>query len=239
MSQRHEFVLLASEAGVNFRQLCRRFRLSPKTGYKWLKRFRAGGLDALGDRSRRPQSSPRICESAVAAKVIALRQQHPAWGGRKLHRRLCDLQEQAVPAASTRTAILRRRSRSAPGAGVGHTACQRFARAQPNELWQMDFKGHFATQAGPRCHESMVLDDHSRFYHRQPEAPRPVGAATCAAQVDTRESLRDYLLGQWSLLSAHRQHGESRLDNNLVENVTPRSALRFYSEIAIMPNMRG
>ena len=163
MSQRHEFVLLANEAGVNFRQLCRRFRLSPKTGYKWLKRFRAGGLDALGDRSRRPQSSPRICESAVADKVIALRRQHPAWGGRKLHRRLCDLQEQAVPAASTCTAILRRAQLLAPGAGVGHTACQRFARAQPNELWQMDFKGHFATQAGPRCHPLTVLDDHSRF----------------------------------------------------------------------------
>jgi transposase InsO family protein len=163
MSQRHEFVLLASEVGVNFRQLCRRFRLSPKTGYKWLKRFRLGGLEALGDRSRRPQSSPRTCTSAVADKVIALRQKHPTWGGRKLRRRLRDLQERAVPAASTCTAILRRAQLLAPDAGVGHSACQRFERVQPNELWQMDFKGHFATQAGPRCHPLTVLDDHSRF----------------------------------------------------------------------------
>jgi hypothetical protein len=27
----------------------------------------------------------------------------------------------------------------------------------------MDFKGHFATQAGPRCHPLTALDDHSRF----------------------------------------------------------------------------
>jgi len=163
MSQRHEFVLLASEAGVNFRQLCRRFRLSPKTGYKWLKRFRAGGRDALGDRSRRPQCSPKTCARAVADKVIALRQKHPTWGGRKLRRRLRDLQERSIPAASTCTAILRRAQLLAPDAGVGHRTCQHFVRAQPNELWQMDFKGHFATQAGPRCHPLTVLDDHSRF----------------------------------------------------------------------------
>jgi transposase InsO family protein len=163
MSQRNEFVLLASNAGVNFRQLCRRFRISPKTGYKWLKRFRAGGLNALVERSRRPQSSPHTCDPAVADKVIALRQEHPTWGGRKLRRRLRDLQVPAVPAASTCTAILRRAQLLAPEAGAGHTAWQRFERAQPNELWQMDFKGHFATQAGPRCHPLTVLDDHSRF----------------------------------------------------------------------------
>jgi len=163
MSQRHEFVLLASEVGINFRQLCRRYRLSPKTGYKWLKRFRTGGVAALGDRSRRPQSSPHTCAAGIANKVIALRQKHPTWGGRKLRRRLHDLQEVAVPAASTCTAILRRAQLLAPDAGVGHTAWQRFERALPNELWQMDFKGHFATQAGPRCHPLTVLDDHSRF----------------------------------------------------------------------------
>ena len=26
-----------------------------------------------------------------------------------------------------------------------HRPLQRFERSQPNELWQMDFKGHFAT----------------------------------------------------------------------------------------------
>jgi transposase InsO family protein len=162
MSQRNEFVLLASKAGVNFRQLCRRFRISPKTGYKWLKRFRVGGLTALGDCSRRPQSSPHTCDPVVVAKVLALRQEHPTWGGRKLCRRLRDLHEPVVPAASTCTAILRRAQLLSP-ARVGHRAWQRFERAQPNELWQMDFKGHFATQAGSRCHPLTALDDHSRF----------------------------------------------------------------------------
>ncbi len=40
---------------------------------------------------------------------------------------------------------------------------QRFERTLPNELWQADFKGHFPTQSGERCHPLTVIDDHSRF----------------------------------------------------------------------------
>jgi transposase InsO family protein len=40
---------------------------------------------------------------------------------------------------------------------------QRFEHAAPNDLWQMDFKGHLRMQAGGRCHPLTVLDDHSRY----------------------------------------------------------------------------
>lgn len=36
---RVEFVTLAEAEGTNIRELCRRFRISAPTGYKWLKRF--------------------------------------------------------------------------------------------------------------------------------------------------------------------------------------------------------
>jgi transposase InsO family protein len=163
MSQRREFVVLASAAGVNFRALCRRFGISAKTGYKWLQRFRTGGVAALRDRSRRPQRSPGQCPAAISAEVIALRQTHPTWGGRKLRRRLQALGCAPWPAASTCTSILRRADLLTPSTAAAHTAWQRFERAQPNELWQMDFKGHFATQCGVRCHPLALLDDHSRF----------------------------------------------------------------------------
>jgi transposase InsO family protein len=39
---------------------------------------------------------------------------------------------------------------------------QRFEAKAPNRLWQMDFKGPIATQAGP-CYALTVLDDHSRY----------------------------------------------------------------------------
>ena len=47
MSLREEFVQLALQAGVNRRELCRRFGIAPKTGYKWLMRYaRAGASGA-------------------------------------------------------------------------------------------------------------------------------------------------------------------------------------------------
>jgi transposase InsO family protein len=163
MSQRHEFVILASQAGRNFRQLCRRFGISAKTGYKWLRRFTAGGFNGLADRSRRPKTSPRQCPPEVAAKVIAVRQQNPTWCGRKLRRRLQDLGHTEVPAASTCTEVLRRANLLSTQPGERAGPWQRFERAQPNELWQTDFKGDIATQAGTRCHPLTVLDDCSRF----------------------------------------------------------------------------
>ncbi|KTT44882.1 hypothetical protein SB11R_22790, partial [Pseudomonas oryzihabitans] len=92
MELREEFVGLAQQTGANVRLLCRRFGISPTTGYKWLARARAG--EALTDRSRRPATSPSRCAAEREAQVMALRAQHPAWGARKLARRLDD---QGVP----------------------------------------------------------------------------------------------------------------------------------------------
>ena len=58
MSQRHEFVMLASQEQANIRQLCGRFGIGPATAYKWLHRFEAHGLPGLEELSRRPQHSP-------------------------------------------------------------------------------------------------------------------------------------------------------------------------------------
>ena len=58
MSLRHEFVTLASDPLANMRELCRRFDVSSRTGYKWLDRFRDEGVTGLADRSRRPHHTP-------------------------------------------------------------------------------------------------------------------------------------------------------------------------------------
>src|SRR5262245_3951037 len=88
VSLRAEFCQLAGAEGVSLRELCRRYRISPTTGYKWLSRYRAGGSGALEDRSRRPARSPMRTPEAVAERVLALRAEHPTWGGRKLAARL-------------------------------------------------------------------------------------------------------------------------------------------------------
>ena len=163
MSLRQEFVRLAGQDGANKRELCRRFGISPKTGYKWLARA-AEGLPAtqpLADRSRRPLTSPARSAQAVEQAVLAVRREHPAWGGRKIARRLADLNQTPL-APSTVTHILHRHGLITAEASRAATPWQRFEHDAPNSLWQIDFKGHFATLAG-RCHGLTLLDDHSRF----------------------------------------------------------------------------
>lgn len=162
VSLRQEFVTMVQHGPVNISELCRRFRVSRKTGYKWLARCAAEGAAGLADRSRRPRGSPTRTPVEMEAAVVALRDAHPAWGGRKLRRRLDDLGYRDVPAPSTLTAILHRHGRMDTAESPKHTAFTRFEHAAPNRLWQMDFKGHFALAQG-RCHPLTVLDDHSRF----------------------------------------------------------------------------
>lgn len=160
MSLRREFIVLARQDGANRRELCRRFGISPKTGYKWLERYAREGEPGLADRSRRPQHSPARLDARMEQVIVELRQQYPAWGPRKLARRLRELGYRQVPSPSTITAVLRRRGLLTP-TPAPH-AFQRFEHPEPNALWQMDFKGHFALARG-RCHPLTILDDHSRF----------------------------------------------------------------------------
>jgi transposase InsO family protein len=158
---RAEFVLLAHGDEANVRGLCRRFGISAKTGYKWLERFGLEGTAGLVDRSRRPISSPKRSTREIEESVLKLREEHPAWGGRKIAAVL-NRRGIAAPAPSTVTAILRRHGIALGTFGGGAGPFIRFEHAAPNDLWQMDFKGHVAMRGG-RLYPLTVLDDHSRF----------------------------------------------------------------------------
>ena len=161
LEQRREFVRLASADGANRRELCRRFGISPSVGYKWLSRFEAGDAD-LTDRSRRPHESPARCGQPIEALVTQVREAHPAWGARKIAARL-RRDGHAPPAISTVHQILRRHALVAPPAGKPGQPYKRFEMEAPNQMWQMDFKGHKPLGDGGSCHPLTVVDDHSRF----------------------------------------------------------------------------
>jgi transposase InsO family protein len=163
MSLRREFVELARLEEVNFAELCRRFQISCKTGYKWVHRHQQEGPQGLEDRPRRPQRSPNHSPEQLEHKVLSIRDDHPAWGARKIEARLKQLGEVLIPAASTIHAILVRHQRVDSAQSAKHQRWQRFEHEAPNRLWQMDFKGHFALGNGQRCHPLTVLDDHSRY----------------------------------------------------------------------------
>jgi transposase InsO family protein len=161
VSERRDFICLATAPGANISELCRRFEISRKTGNKWLKRFHELGLEGLEDRSRRPKCSPKRIDQAIESEVLKLRKAHPAWGGRKLRARLQALGYEQVPSASTITSILERNG-LLDEQRRQERDWKRFEHEAPNRLWQMDFKGHFPTDA-ERCHPLTILDDHSRY----------------------------------------------------------------------------
>ena len=160
---RREAVELASQPEANVSEVARRFGVSRRTVYKWQERWRACGEAGLEDRSRRPRSSPRRTRQSIERCVIELRREHPTWGGRKIARVLENRGCKGVPAPSTVTGILRRHGLIDAAASDKSTPWQRFERSEPNDLQQMDFKGHFALEDGRRCHPLTILDDHSRY----------------------------------------------------------------------------
>jgi transposase InsO family protein len=202
MDQRDEFVRLATMPGANKRELCRRFGISRSNGHKWLKRYLTEGRAGLADRSRRPHRSPKRTAEGVEGEVLRIRaSSNNAWGGRKIADVLDRNGARVVPAPSTITAILRRHGKLDQRRSEHPGPYQRFERAQPNELWQMDFKGPFATGHGT-CHPLTVLDDHSRY---------SLGLEACANQQDgpTRERL----------ISVFRRYGLP--DAMLMDNGSP------------------
>ncbi len=161
MSLRKEFIMLYNQPGINKSALCRRFGISRKTGLKWVRRYRETGDKGLIDQSRKPHHSPNKTNHEMEQHILTLRDD-TGWGGRKLHRRLSDLGYRNIPQPSSISSILKRNGRIISTPSSEHQAWQRFEHEAPNQLWQMDFKGHFAMQQG-RCHALTVLDDHSRF----------------------------------------------------------------------------
>lgn len=147
--------------------LCRRYGISRKTGYKWLVRYKAEGPAGLQERSRRPKSSPSGTPRQVVEALLRIRKQHPTWGAKKL---LAYLKRKhptwELPARSTVCDILKRhglvaapRRRRNPG----HPGRPRTRMSAPNVIWTADFKGQFRTCDGVLCYPLTVADGYSRF----------------------------------------------------------------------------
>jgi transposase InsO family protein len=162
MSSKKEFVLLAQESGVPFSELCRRYKISRKTGYKLIDRYEEFGESGLEEQSRRPLHSPNKTSSVIEAEIIKVRTEKPYWGGRKIRAYLLNKGSKEVPLPSTITSILKRHGLINKSASQVLEAPHFFEHELPNDLWQADFKGHFAMREG-RCHPLTVLDDHSRY----------------------------------------------------------------------------
>lgn len=165
--ERARFIALHEEGLYSMSELCTRFGISRKTGYKWLERFRAAGLPGLDDQSRAPLSCPHRTDAATEAALVRARQAHPHWGPKKLLPFLARTQPALpLPAPSTAGDLLQRH-----GLVVGrkrrrkvtHPGGSPLVADAPNDVWAADFKGEFPTRSGRMCYPLTVTDAHSRF----------------------------------------------------------------------------
>ncbi len=168
--QRFEFLEEWRTDDYSMTALCSLYDISRATGYKWLDRFEAGGLNGLRDQSRAPHRHPNQLAPKVEKLIIELRTQHPSWGAPKIRARMKrDHAAIALPAESTIGAILqrngltvarKRRPRSRPSS-------QPLAHAeQSNQVWSADFKGWFRTADGDRIDPLTITDNFSRYLFR-------------------------------------------------------------------------
>jgi len=168
MDERCRFVLEAKSKGANISEICRRYGVSRKTGYKWLRRHEQEGLVGLYDRSRRPQNSPLSTSAHMVVEVVRLRLYRPSWGPKKIRVLLLRrYPQEEVPSQSTigrilwRCGLVKAKGRGRPrrwypGDGRGVATA-------PNDLWTVDFKGWWRTSDGRRCEPLTIRDGYSRY----------------------------------------------------------------------------
>ena len=168
MDERLQFVRDAMRDRFTMSELCARYGVSRRIGYKWLARYDAEGRRGLADRSRAPRHCPHRIATTLAELLVAERVAHPHWGARKLLKVLATRHPRVTgwPAASTaadllaRRGLVQRRRRRRPHL---HPGVIRPTTVAPNDLWTADFKGQFRTGNGQYCYPLTIADQHTRF----------------------------------------------------------------------------
>ena len=167
LDQKTQFVSEYLRDSLSFTELCLRYHISRKTGYKWIKRYQAHGPAGLVDRSRRPHSSPDQTPVALRQAIIDARRRHSTWGAKKLLK-LLRRKEPLTPWPSRwtvceilkRHGLVRQKTRRRK---IGHPGKPNSIITAPNQLWCVDFKGQFKTRDGRYCYPLTVTDSYSRY----------------------------------------------------------------------------
>lgn len=160
-TMREEFVKRVLSHEKSKSALCREYGISRPTGDKWIVRYLAG--DKMKDLSRAPKSLPNKTDPEIEKRIVQYREQYPAIGAVKIRRIMQNDNYTGLPSARTFNEIFKRNGLITKEASEAVKPHERFEKSYPNEMWQADFKGHFAMGNGVRCHTLNIIDDYSRM----------------------------------------------------------------------------
>jgi len=166
MDERLRFVARLLD-GEKMAPLCAEFGISRKTGYKIFDRYKACGVDAFTDRSRRPYRQANRLPAPIEATIVRLKREYPGWGAPKIREKLRQqpIPTLQLPAISTVHAVLdrhglvqrrRRRRRSTMTTALSQPG-------EPNALWCADYKGEFMLRNRRYCYPLTITDFASRY----------------------------------------------------------------------------
>ena len=167
MDQKLQFIVEYIQHSGSLSELCERYGVSRKTGYKWLGRYMDNGPAGLLELSRRPRGCSHAISASVVEAILAVRRRHPSWGARKLLAFLARTHPHwDYPARSTVCDLLKRNGlvpHRRRRARVGHPGPPLSEMSAPNAVWSADYKGQFKTRDGRYCYPFTLSDGFSRY----------------------------------------------------------------------------
>lgn len=168
MDQKIEFVIRSFSKTETFRDLCREYGITPKTGYKWKERFLQDGIEGLQERSRKPRSNVKQIAESIVCEIVRIKNARKNWGPRKVHRVYANSHPgENIPSLSTVERILKKSGMIVPRRkrrrGTDQRIQNRIKPNEPNQLWTVDFKGWWYTKFQERCEPLTVRDEFSKY----------------------------------------------------------------------------
>jgi transposase len=181
VEQRYRAVLEAA-SGVPVTEVAARYEVSRQSVHAWITRYRGGGLGALADRPRRPDTCPHQLSAQVEAGVCEMRREHPRWGPLRIAHELAKAGVSPVPSRMSAYRALVRHGLVQPGARKRRKDISlRWEREAPMALWQLDIMGGAFLSDGTEAKIVTGLDDHSRYCVICQVVVRATGRAVCLA----------------------------------------------------------
>lgn len=167
--QRKELVQLYFESDLSMSDICKKFGVSRKTGYKWIHRFNETGVEGLKDLSKAPFHPQRIYPKEVIDQLLDLKMKFSKWGPKKILARFkalnpginCPSERRLYDIFKDHGLVTKRRIRKR----VPATEPLKDVKAA-NDTWTADFKGWFLTKNGEKCEPFTVTDGQSRYVIR-------------------------------------------------------------------------
>jgi putative transposase len=167
MDERVSFIADCNSGLWSMTELCDRYEISRKTGYKWLDRYRLEGASGLAERSHAPLMHGRATAPHLVDAIVGLRRERPSWGPRKIIAKLAAREPEADwPSVSSAGEILKRaglvdkrrlRRRAPPRLG------QLTMPQHANHVWAVDHKGWIRLGDGSRSEPLTMTDGFSRY----------------------------------------------------------------------------